>query len=66
MRIDVEVDDDLMRRAKALTGVENKSKLVETALSALVQAREREQGAAAHGHMSWGEDSDESGGDRQK
>jgi Arc/MetJ family transcription regulator len=60
MRIDVEIDDELVQRARALTGVDNKNKLVETALTLLVKTRERDKASSVQGHMTWSEESDES------
>ena len=59
MRINIEVDDELMRRAKSLTGAKNQREIVETALTVLVQSREHERAEKTHGHMNWGDDFDE-------
>jgi Arc/MetJ family transcription regulator len=59
MRINIEVDDELMRRAKSLTGAKNKREVIETALALLVQSREHENALKRHGHMTWDDDFDE-------
>jgi len=59
MRINIEIDDELMRRAKSLTGAKNQREVVETALALLVQSREHEKALKTHGHMTWDSDFDE-------
>ncbi len=58
MQIEIEIDEELMRRAKSLTGIENKREIVETALSLLIRTRERDQAHATRGHRNWSNDPD--------
>ncbi len=58
MHIEVDIDDDLLRRATALTGTTDQRELIERALSLLISTREHERQNPAHAHMLW-DDSDE-------
>ncbi len=61
MRINIEINDKLMQRAKLLTGLPDQRDVVETALSTLIRVREKAQREGARGHMTWDNDADESG-----
>ncbi len=58
MHIEVDIDDDLLGRATALTGTTDHRQLIERALSLLISTREHERQHPAHAHMLW-EDTDD-------
>jgi Arc/MetJ family transcription regulator len=56
MRTNIVIDDKLMQRAQALTGIGTKREIVETALRLLVTIREQEKIRAARGKLRWSGD----------
>lgn len=53
MRINVLIDDALMRRAAHLTGLKSKKAVIETALRLLIQIKEQEQIRKLRGKLKW-------------
>jgi Arc/MetJ family transcription regulator len=53
MRTNIVLDDELVERGMALTGIKTKRKLVHEALKLLVQLREQEQVRALRGKLVW-------------
>jgi Arc/MetJ family transcription regulator len=49
MRTTLDIDDDLMAKARHAVGVASKSRVVELALELLIQAAARQRLAALHG-----------------
>jgi Arc/MetJ family transcription regulator len=56
MRTNIVIDDKLMHRAQALTGIGTKREVVETALRLLVTIREQEKIRSARGKLRWSGD----------
>lgn len=59
MHIEVEIDDELLRRATSLTGTTDQRKLIERALSLLISTREHERQHPPHAHMLWDDTDDD-------
>lgn len=53
MRINVVINDDLMDKALALTGLKTKREAVETGLRLLVQLKQQEKIREARGNLRW-------------
>ena len=53
MRIDIELDDELVERAMQLTSLETESTVVEEALENLVRFREQAEARALRGKLRW-------------
>lgn len=60
MRTNIVIDDELMRRALALSGARTKREAVETALKLLVRLKEQERLRAARGQLRREGDQEES------
>ena len=58
-RTDVVLDDDLIDRAKELTGLDTKRAVLEEALRTLIRLREQEGIRALRGSLCWERDLDE-------
>lgn len=59
MRTNILIDDELMRQAQSLTGIETKRQVVDEALRLLVQMYEQAQIRDLRGQLSWEGDLDE-------
>lgn len=59
MRTNIVLDDQLMTRAKELTGLQTKRGVVEEALRVLIRLREQERVRELRGKLSWEGDLDE-------
>jgi len=64
IRTNIVLDDDLVARAKALTGLDTKRAVVEQALRTLVGLKEQEAVRGLRGRLSWEGDLDEMRRDR--
>ena len=53
MRTNIVLDDDLVERAKQLTGIKTKRELIQEALCVLVRLREQEQVRKLRGKLRW-------------
>jgi Arc/MetJ family transcription regulator len=53
MRINVLIDDALMRRAAHLTDLKSKKAVIETGLRLLIQIKEQEQIRKRRGKLKW-------------
>lgn len=53
MRVNVVIDDDLLRRAMRATGAKSKREAVEPGLAALVRLKEREELHGLRGKLRW-------------
>lgn len=53
MRTNIVLDDELVARAKELTGMATKRGVVEEALRTLIRLREQEQVRTLRGKLSW-------------
>ena len=58
MRTNIVIDDELMARAKKLTGLKTKRAVVESGLRLLVKLKDQEQIRAARGKLRWEGDLD--------
>lgn len=58
MRTNIEIDDELMAKALALTGVRTKREVVERALETLVRLEEQAQLRELRGKLVWEDDLD--------
>ncbi|MBV5274246.1 MAG: type II toxin-antitoxin system VapB family antitoxin [Lamprocystis purpurea] len=58
MRTNIVIDDRLMERAQALSGLQTKREAVEEGLRLLVRLKEQERIRAAHGKLPWDGDLD--------
>jgi Arc/MetJ family transcription regulator len=59
MRTNIVIDDELMRQAQMLTGIQTKRQVVEEALQLLVQMYEQAQVRNLRGQLAWEGDLDE-------
>jgi len=59
MHIELDIDEDLLRRAESLIGTDDRRALIERALALLISTREHQQSHAGHAHMLWDEPEDE-------
>lgn len=64
MRIHVEIDDELMRDARLLTGIETEQEVVELCLRTLLRLGRHEQIRRLRGKLDWQGDLDEMRTDR--
>ena len=53
MRTNIVIDDELLRRARDLSGLPTKKAVVEEALRTLVQLREQERVLSLRGKIGW-------------
>ena len=53
MRTNIVLDDELIERARQLTGIKTKREVIHEALRALIQIREQEQIRALRGKLHW-------------
>ena len=58
MRTNIVIDDRLMERAQALSGLQTKREAVEEGLRLLVRLKEQERSRAARGTLPWDGDLD--------
>ena len=58
MRTNIVIDNDLMAKAKALTGLKTKKDVVHEALRTLIQLKSQEQARALRGKLHWEGDLD--------
>ena len=65
MRTNIILDDDLINRAKQLTGIKTKKQVIQEALRLLIQLREQEGVRALHGKLHWDGNLDEMRQSRQ-
>jgi Arc/MetJ family transcription regulator len=65
MRTNIILDEDLIDRARKLTGIKTKKQVVQEALRLLIQLREQEQVRSLRGKLHWEGDLDEMRKDRQ-
>ena len=59
MRTNVILDDDLVNRARQLTGIKTKKQVIQEALRLLIQLREQENVRALRGKLRWDGNLDE-------
>ncbi len=59
MRTNIIIDEELMRRARRLTGLPTKKAVVEAALRALIRVKEQERILSLRGKVRWEGDLDE-------
>jgi Arc/MetJ family transcription regulator len=65
MRTNIVLDEDLINRARQLTGIKTKKQVIQEALRLLIQLREQEQVRSLRGKLHWEGDLDEMRQDRQ-
>ncbi len=53
MRTNIVLDDDLIRRARQLTGIKTKREIVQEALRTLIQLREQAEIRQLRGKLHW-------------
>ena len=58
MRTNIVIDNDLMAKAKALTGLKTKKDVVHEALRTLIRLKSQEQARALRGKLHWEGDLD--------
>jgi Arc/MetJ family transcription regulator len=58
MRTNVVLDDDLIERARQLTGIKTKREVIQEALRTLIQLREQGQLRELRGKLKWAGDLD--------
>lgn len=59
MRTNVILDEDLVNRARQLTGIKTKKQVIQEALRLLIQLREQENVRSLRGKLRWGGNLDE-------
>ncbi len=59
MRTNIILDEELIDRARKLTGIKTKKQVVQEALRLLIQLKEQEQVRALRGKLHWEGDLDE-------
>jgi Arc/MetJ family transcription regulator len=59
MRTNVVLDEELINRARQLTGIKTKKQVIQEALRLLIQLREQEQVRSLRGKLHWEGDLDE-------
>jgi Arc/MetJ family transcription regulator len=64
MRTNIEIDDDLMREALAVSGLRTKRSVVEAALQLLIQRKAQERIRELRGRLEWSGDLDQMRRDR--
>lgn len=65
MRTNIVLDEELINRARQLTGIKTKKQVVQEALRLLIQLREQEQVRSLRGKLHWEGDLEEMRQDRQ-
>jgi Arc/MetJ family transcription regulator len=65
MRTNIVLDEELIDRARKLTGIKTKKQVVQEALRLLIQLREQEQVRSLRGKLHWEGDLDEMRQSRQ-
>ena len=65
MRTNIVLDEELIDRARKLTGIKTKKQVIQEALRLLIQLREQEQVRLLRGRLLWEGDLDEMRQDRQ-
>ena len=53
MRTNVDLDDDLVKKAQQLTGIQTKKAVIQAALQALIRLHEQSQVRALRGKLTW-------------
>ena len=53
MRTNIVLDDDLINRARQLTGIKTKKQVIQEALRLLIRVREQEQVRSLRGKLPW-------------
>ena len=53
MRTNIVLDDDLINRARQLTGIKTKKQVIQEALRLLIRLREQEQVRSLRGKLHW-------------
>ena len=64
MRTNIVLDEELIDRARKLTGIKTKKQVIQEALRLLIQLREQEQVRLLRGRLLWEGDLDEMRQDR--
>jgi len=64
MRTNIVLDEELIDRARKLTGIKTKKQVIQEALSLLIQMKEQEQLRLLRGRLLWEGDLDEMRQDR--
>jgi Arc/MetJ family transcription regulator len=59
MRTNIVLDEDLVNRARQLTGIKTKKQVIQEALRLLIQLREQENVRALRGKLRWDGNLDE-------
>jgi Arc/MetJ family transcription regulator len=59
MRTNIVLDEELINRARQLTGIKTKKQVIQEALRLLIQLREQEQVRSLRGKLHWEGDLDE-------
>jgi len=59
MRTNIVLDEELVNRARQLTGIKTKKQVIQEALRLLIQLREQEQVRSLRGKLNWEGDLDE-------
>lgn len=59
MRTNIVLDEDLINRARQLTGIKTKKQVIQEALRLLIQLREQESVRALRGKLQWDGNLDE-------
>ncbi len=59
MRTNVILDDDLVNRARQLTGIKTKKQVIQEALRLLIQIKEQENVRSLRGKLRWDRNLDE-------
>jgi Arc/MetJ family transcription regulator len=54
MRTTVDLDEELLKRARALTGIKTKRKVIHEALRVLIQLHQQEDVRSLCGKLRWG------------
>ena len=65
MRTNIVLDEDLIERARQLTGIKTKKQVIQEALRVLIRLREQEQVRSLRGKLHWQGDLEETRQDRQ-
>ena len=65
MRTNIVLDEDLINRARQLTGIKTKKQVIQEALQLLIRLREQEQVRSLRGKLHWEGNLEEARQDRQ-
>ncbi len=65
MRTNIVLDEDMINRARQLTGIKTKKQVIQEALRVLIRLREQEQVRALRGKLHWEGNLEEMRQDRQ-